>query len=296
MDKNTIIGLALIFAIFIGFTIYNTPSGEELERQRYVRDSIQKVREQEEFSRAQASQVEEKSQQQMQPEKEIISSITPDDPELRDRLGIFAGGMIGEPKEFVIENDLLKIRLSNIGGKIINVELKDYQTFDSLPLVLFNNDDATFGYTFFANSRRISTNELIFEPHYPDTRWQDAESMTVSGKDSLRFAMRLYATTHDGTVDRSRYIENLYVIYGDDYMIDLRLSIIGLEESIDRAKDERIYFGLLWEADLKSQEKNIEGEQNETTIYYKSESEGVKNLSETKDDSKIKKDNFFKIL
>jgi YidC/Oxa1 family membrane protein insertase len=283
MDKNTIIGLVLIFAIFIGFTIYNTPSKEVLERQRFVDDSIQNVREQEELARAQALQVEEKPQQQIQPEKEVISTTTPYDPELRDRLGIFAGGAIGEQKEFVIENDLIKVRLSNVGGKIINVELKEYQTFDSLPLVLFNNDDATFGYTFFANSRRISTNELIFEPHYPDSLWQDAESMMVSGNDSLRFAMRLYATNFDGTTDRSRYIENLYVMYGDDYMMNYRLNMVGTEKVVDPGTS---YIDLTWEADMQRQEKNLDQERSESTIYYKYYKDAVDYLTERKDDSK----------
>ena len=40
MDKNTVIGLLLITAIIIGFTIYNRPSQEQIEQQQRMRDSI----------------------------------------------------------------------------------------------------------------------------------------------------------------------------------------------------------------------------------------------------------------
>ena len=46
MDKNTIIGLLLITAIIIGFSILNRPSPEQLEAQSRTRDSIQLVEQQ----------------------------------------------------------------------------------------------------------------------------------------------------------------------------------------------------------------------------------------------------------
>ena len=42
MDKNTIIGFALIAAVLFGFTWFNQPSKEELEQQR-IQDSINTV-------------------------------------------------------------------------------------------------------------------------------------------------------------------------------------------------------------------------------------------------------------
>lgn len=282
MDKNTITGLVLIFAIFIGFTIFNTPSREEAERIRQRQDSIQMVRQQEEQARARAIAEAEKALEHAPPTEIKKPEEALADPELRDRLGMFAGGAVGEAKEFILENDLIKIRLSNVGGKIVNVELKDFQTFDSLPLVLFNNDDAFFGYTFFANSRRISTNELFFEPYYPDARWQESTQMRVSGDDSLRFAMRLYGFTPDGEKDRSRYIEYLYVLYGDEYMMDYRLNMVNLERVIDPGTG---FIDLTWQAEMRRQERNLDHERTESTIFYKYYQDAVDNLSLRKDDA-----------
>ena len=46
MDKNTIIGLLLITAIIIGFSIFNRPTKEQLETERRMRDSIAQVEKQ----------------------------------------------------------------------------------------------------------------------------------------------------------------------------------------------------------------------------------------------------------
>ena len=41
MDKNTLVGFALIGAVVIGFSIYNRPSQEEMARAKHYQDSIQ---------------------------------------------------------------------------------------------------------------------------------------------------------------------------------------------------------------------------------------------------------------
>ena len=43
MDKNTIIGLIIIFGIFIGWSIWMTPSKEELEKRQRAEDSVAMV-------------------------------------------------------------------------------------------------------------------------------------------------------------------------------------------------------------------------------------------------------------
>ena len=43
MDKNTIIGFVLIFAILVGYTVYNAPSEEEQKALARKNDSIAKA-------------------------------------------------------------------------------------------------------------------------------------------------------------------------------------------------------------------------------------------------------------
>jgi YidC/Oxa1 family membrane protein insertase len=203
MDRNTIIGLVMIFAIFIGFTIYNQPSKEELEKIQQRRDSLALVQMKRDSARIVMDQG------NLQADEDQLISDQPtqaESSEMRDKLGRFANAGMGEDKEFIIENEVMKIRISKKGGKILNVRLKDYLTYDTLPLDLFNHNNPKFGYTFFSNSRIINTSDLYFEPFYTDKKWQDKDSLFITEDDSLRFAMRLYTSNGDSLINKNQYI------------------------------------------------------------------------------------------
>jgi YidC/Oxa1 family membrane protein insertase len=280
MDKNTIIGLVLIFAIFIGFSILNQPSKEEIERRQRIQDSIAQVnRQRDSLLKIKHAESEEIAEVE---KREVDTTLSQEQLALEnlDRLGVFASSATGASEEYLIENEHLRIWISNVGGKIINVELKEYKTFDSLPLVLFNNDDLIFGYTFFANSRRINTDKLYFQPIFKNQEFSADREMMVSGSDSLLFAMRLYTDNPDGTPDKNRYIEYLYTVYGDDYMIGYKLNLVGMDKVIDHGSG---FIDLNWEAEMRRQEKSLVNERNESTVYWKYDKESVKYLSERKD-------------
>lgn len=280
MDKNTIIGLVLIFAIFIGFSILNQPSKEEIERRQRIRDSIAQVnRQRDSLLKIKHAESEEIAEVE---KREVDTTLSQEQLTLEnlDRLGVFASSATGASEEYLIENEHLRIWISNVGGKIVNVELKEYKTFDSLPLVLFNNDDLIFGYTFFANSRRINTDKLYFQPIFNNQEFSADREMMVSGSDSLLFAMRLYTDNPDGTPDKNRYIEYLYTVYGDDYMIGYKLNLVGMDKVIDHGSG---FIDLNWEAEMRRQEKSLVNERNESTVYWKYDKESVKYLSERKD-------------
>ncbi len=44
MDRNTVLGVALIFTILIGFSYFNRPSEEQIAAAKQKRDSIEQVR------------------------------------------------------------------------------------------------------------------------------------------------------------------------------------------------------------------------------------------------------------
>lgn len=276
MDKNTIIGLVMIFAIFIGFTIYNQPSKEQLEKIQQRRDSLALVQIKRDSARIVMDQV-----NQQAGENQLISDqpTQAESSEMRDKLGRFANAGTGEDKEFIIENEVMKIRISKKGGKILNVRLKDYLTYDTLPLDLFNHNNPKFGYTFFSNSRIINTSDLYFEPFYTDKKWQDKDSLFITEGDSLRFAMRLYTSNGDSLINKNQYIEYVYTLYGDTYMMKYDMNLVGMNKVIDPVNK----IDLIWETDLRRQERSIENERNEATIYYKYSKDEVDYLTETKD-------------
>ena len=102
MDKNNIIGILLIFALFIVWQQIMTPSPEEIEKQQRIRDSLAMVEQ-----RANATE----SIQEPQPQVDIASSLanasdTLKKAQLGGIFGPFAPAASGEEKTEVLENDL----------------------------------------------------------------------------------------------------------------------------------------------------------------------------------------------
>jgi YidC/Oxa1 family membrane protein insertase len=278
MDKNTITGLILIFLIFVGYTYFTMPSEAELAERQRVQDSLFQVQRYKDSVRAlrTAQQVED------EPERLSDEPASSDDPALKsdlfNKLGYFANSGIGEQQFFILENEKIKITLSGKGGKIVNVELKEFVTYDSLPLHLYNSAPE-FGYSFFAANRTINTDQLYFQPYFYNSAFQGLDSIFVSGSDSVQIGMRLYVDDGEG-FDTDRYLESRFTLYGDSYLVEYDLKLRGLSNVIDPGAS---FLNLNWKTDVRRQEASLENERNETTIYYKYFADEVDYLSERKD-------------
>lgn len=271
MDRNTIIGLVLIFAILFGFWYFNKPSEEEIAADRHRQDSIAQVRRTED-SIARIILTERRKQDSISKAQEVQATQVPatDSSQIydvnRDKYGIFANSTVGQDKLYILENEVMIITVSAKGGKIISVQLKEFHTYDSLPLILFDADKTNFGLTFFANNRIINTNDLYFQV-YGD-----------GGNSNL--SMRLYADASDTSFNKNNYIEFLYALNGNDYMTDFDINFVGMNNYFDQGSN---YIDLDWNTELLKLEKGVD-RFNGPTIYYKYYKDDVDYLSETKDD------------
>ncbi|MBT6746443.1 MAG: membrane protein insertase YidC, partial [Flavobacteriales bacterium] len=149
MDKNSIIGLLLIGAIFIGFNYYNQPSEEEIAAQNQKTeqaraDSTAQVKQAERIANnASAEQNTIKlSDENTNPALVIQDSLQ--DLEQQFHYGRFAQSAVGTKEYITIENEKIKATISTKGGMLVGVELKEYKTWDSLPLNLFDEDSSKF--------------------------------------------------------------------------------------------------------------------------------------------------------
>ncbi len=273
MNKNSIIGFILIAAIMIGYTYWMAPSEEELARQEFVADSLAMVQKQREAELAKMAALEEVTDEQQ--ETVIDYNQSEDFSEMVSKYDKFANAAIGNEQSYIIENDLVKIEISNLGGYVKTVELKDYQTFDSLPVILLDPNTTRFGLSFFSNNRIINTEKLFFTPGDNVTT-----HMNVYGDDSISLSMRLYAGGEEGQIKTNSYIEYLYKISGDDYMFDLTINIVGMDGIVSSNSS---YMDLNWYADLRKQEKTVD-QFNGSTIYYKHYQDEVDYMSESDDD------------
>ncbi|MFA5971485.1 MAG: membrane protein insertase YidC [Lentimicrobiaceae bacterium] len=272
MSKNNIIGLVVIVGLLIGYSLWMTPSKEEMAAARRKSDSISQVQRSDSLGTAMAEIVKKAVADSIAKTNPVAQIVTASDTISKG----FASVSKNVEKFYTLESDLLKLKISSQGGRIWSVELKDYKTADSLPLVLFKGDSSVFGFEFNTEDlRTLNTADLMFV----QVGLAGKDSIRVSGKDSLQFALRVYPGKVDTATSKS-YIEYVYTLKGNDYMIGYKVNFVGMKGYI--AQNTRD-MSLLWGTTLLQQEKSIKTEQAQSTIYYMDASGEVNNLKETKD-------------
>ena len=280
-NRNTVIGFALIAAILFGWMYFMSPSKEELEKQRQVHDSIRRarleqmaldsLRQSEQLQTAALAKIEDSI---AMAEMDSATLAQKQANELTEQFGAFAASAQGEEQFWTIENQVQRLTFSSKGGFLKKVQLKKYQTYDSLQLISFDTVTSKFDLSFFAQNRVINTSQFYFKP-YMNGQPYSGGNMTVAEGDSLTFAMRLL------TNDPSKYIEYIYTIRDDNYMLDFDIRTVGLKDVIANNAD---YLSLDWAVDLMKQEKSNDRFADES-VYYRSLSDSkVEHLDVMKDD------------
>ena len=259
MDKNTVIGLVLIMAVIFGFSWLNQPSKEELARRQHVRDSIAAANE-----AAYLAQLELEREQATADSLAAIGEMTLDSTRLERTFGQFANAGVGVEEHFVIENDYLRLTFSNKGGRVCAAEMKNYQRYDSLPLMLFADGDASLGFTLFTNDNRVlNTKSLFFQPTVDKTA--DAQIVT----------MRL-------AVDAESYLDFVYTIPNDDYMTEMEIKAHNMGRILSPNTSS---LDMQWQSLIRQNEKGRKFESRYATLNYKYVSDDMERLSELKNDS-----------
>ena len=189
MDKNTLVGFALIGAVLIGFSIYNRPSQEEMERAQRYQDSIQAIALQE------AAKLEAEAAAQS------AQALT------LDSTSLFFGANQGTEQFTTLENNLVKVTFSNKGGRVVSATLKDYNNQQGEPLTLFNEEESAMNFAFEGKNENILTEDLFFQP-------MNVTDSTVT--------MRLQTTG-------AGYIDFAYRLLPETYMVDFNVRAQGMQ-------------------------------------------------------------------
>ncbi|OYT10542.1 MAG: membrane protein insertase YidC [Bacteroidetes bacterium 4572_112] len=284
MNKDTILGFFFIFLILVGYSWYVAPSEEDIAQQKVEmarQDSLNEVRKEQ----SRIAETERKmmkaaddvgNQQSTESNNAVVSDSMLNDMQLQ-KFGGFAAMSHGEEKEITIENDKIKIRVSTKGGNITYAELKEYHTYDTMPLVLFDKNTASISYLL--NDKRVESKSLYFEPiAKSDSRVED--SIYVHEGETYSFAMRIYPNDNNGKVLKDKYLEFAYTITGDDYMIDYNLNMQGMSDFVAPGlNDIPLYLNM----DMLSMEKDPKQEAKQTAIFYRysGDDESVDELSLT---------------
>ena len=259
MDRNTLFGLLLIGALLVGYSLLNKPARER-QRQEYqrIQDSIANVQR---LDSVRLDSVQAKAADKEQVTEEIKEKPA-DQQTLESKFGDFAVAATGEKRLITIENDLIRLKISTLGGRPYSVELKNYKTHDSLPLILFDGDSTIFGLNFFARNRSINTNELFFVP-------SRSENEIISESQPETLSMRLYA-------GEDKYIEYIYTVTPGEYMVDFDMHFYNMNEVLSNVTE---YLDFNWEMYVPGFEKGRVNELTYTSVllrHYQDEVERFK--------------------
>ena len=272
MNKNSVIGIILILGILVGWSIWVTPSKEEIAKQREYQDSIYRAnRERYIQDSIRFAEAQKASEQQAVAQ---VSNGEMSDAMMRDKYGVFTTTATGEEKIYTIENDVMKLTLTSKGAYVKTVELKDYKTWDSLPLIGFDENTTKFNLSFFASNRNINTIDLYFEPYLNNYQY-DGDGSIVVKDNPLTFSFKAFADNLSDELNPNQYIEFAYTITKDEYMVDFDVKTVNMKNVIASNTN---FVTIDWYADILKQEKAVD-RYNGSNVYYKFLSDDVESLS-----------------
>lgn len=246
MDRNSIIGIVIIAVILIGYSVLTKPSRVEMAEQQRVADSIRIVQKE---AAAVQTQLPPATAEYDAPDS-VMKPVPGIEQTVNQDLGIYTAALEGENEFYTIENNKIKLTLSKLGGKLFSVQLKQYQTYDSLPLMLFDGEKNKFGLEFFSDGKTIHTNDLYFT-------LSDGFKSTVVESSPQTIALRL-------RVDEfGSYIEYRYTVNPDRYLVDFNIEMKGM----DKYRTDNVQ--LRWGIFSPQQERGRTNEKNYTNLYYR---------------------------
>lgn len=271
IDKKTIIGLVLIFAVFGVWMYVSQPSEEERAKIKQKQDSAIAASMRAEQEAEKAERLSEDAEKKEQADiKQLAQAAEGNDSLatearriLSNQFGAFSEAALNKEQHLTIENELLKADLTSLGANIEQVTLKEYKTYHKDNVRFFTENGNSYGLNLSIGSKVLRTNELNFEVFVNDKPYTGGEKLSVKGKDSLVVSMRLYADADTLTRNRG-YLEYRYTLRGDDYRIGYSIITNNLEKVIT----DRNTLEFVWNSKLRLKEKDGNVERKNSSIYY----------------------------
>ena len=162
-----------------------------------------------------------------------------------------------EEEFYQLENNLIKIVISNKGGEITKVNLKNFDNYLKEPLNLVDNNQTTDLVFKLKDGREINTSKLTFE---------------INKKKSKKgqLVMRAFFS-------QERWIEFQYSLLPDSYLLDYSITSPNFQSLIDPSGLNR----LEWNLKSFRNSKSVEYENRYTELTYGYENDKVNELSIT---------------
>ncbi len=226
MNKNTLTAFVLMALVVFGFMAYENYARRNQIAEQMVLDSIAQVEAQKE-AKVKKQELEKKAA------------------ELADTLNPLFEARQGNASTTVIENELLKITLTNKGGQMQKVELKDstYKSRNGGNVVLFEGKEQNMKFMLDGKTANIVTDELFFTP-----------------TEVTKSSVTMHLPVAGGSMDI------IYSLKPNSYILDMDVKTTGLEGFFpSNTKTMQIE----WTEDMKQQEKGYDFETRYSTVTYR---------------------------
>ncbi|TAI48261.1 membrane protein insertase YidC [Flagellimonas allohymeniacidonis] len=252
LDINSIIGFVLIFGILIFMFYQNQPTPEELEAQKAEQELIE--------AEAKVAEEEKESSPEIEKPQPINVQDSTAVSEYQNSVGAFGFTSVSEATT-ILENELVYLEVANRGGQIVEAKMKNFVTYDSIPVYLVKDGNANFKLSFSTTDNRVlSTADLFFEP-----------SLTKNGDDQV-LSMK-------AKVSENQFLEYRYEMKPDDYLIDFTVRSQGLNGVINSGHP----ITLEWDMKGIRHNKSVQYENRYTRLTYNHEDGKISKLSESSD-------------
>ncbi|MBQ9509869.1 MAG: membrane protein insertase YidC [Bacteroidales bacterium] len=290
MDKNTIIGLLLIFALFMGFSFYTSQKNAKHQEQvqKEMMEQEQKARE-DSIANAVAASM---TSQTETTNTSGTGSATDDASSTAEpkKLPLYAVAFQmpadAANGDFKVVTNKAIYSFARQGGYLKRVEFKNVYKFapkDSVKpqVVLFDGDNNNINIDLMLkNQAVVHSKDLTFS--------SDIKDSLVVSEDSAVLSLKVFpagvAAANDSTGGSAEsYIEYLYTFYPNDYHFGFKVNFVNMSDCLYA---NNLDYTIEWNALLTCQERNYQIERDMSTIYYMDNVDDVDNLDERKSDKK----------
>ena len=242
MDKNNIIGFALIAAVLIGFGIWNQPSAEE-QAAAMRQDSIENVARQNAENAAKLA-----AQQKIAQAKAAAEA---------DTTALFHAALKGNTTNVVLKNKDVELTINSKGGVVAKAVIKNFEDRNgNKDVTLFDSSTQSLNFALAAKNVNINTADLYFTPSN-----QTDSTVTM---------------TAEAGVGKALVIN--YVL-DKDYILHTKMQAIGLANDFAPSTTQ---MDVQWKDLARQQERGFTFENRYASLTYHKTDGGTDYLSEAK--------------
>jgi YidC/Oxa1 family membrane protein insertase len=253
MDRNTIIGFVLIFAIVFTWMTFNSRDTSEQQRvvkEKAMRDSIADLREKTEKEKSVVDTAGTAFRALPDSTQKLLKA------EMQtSQWGDFYPLTQGTDDTVHVSTDMMDLRINSKGGMIAPIYLKQFVTYDKKPLPIITEDSVNK--LFLVLFHKKTTSGVVETRNFFFKKSVAEKIVNLKGEKTQKISMR-------AELNPNSYIEYVYTFYGNTYDIGFEVNLVGMKDYISDG-----HYLMKWEEAIPKTEKAITLMVDKAGINYK---------------------------